>query len=126
MKFGWRQLSVLSPCKERGSLVPIKILTDMSVAKLQPLYTVCVRLVAKPSLTLATTWTGSQQSSSVHRFSKGQVDCHFLLQAILPTQESDPTSRFPTLQLDSLLQSHQRSLSVHWCQIKSRQRSFGV
>ena len=81
----------------------------MSVAKLQPLYTVCVRLVAKPSLTLATTWTVAHKAPLSIGFSR-QVDCHFLLQVILPTQESDLNLLFPTLQLDSLLQSHQRSL----------------
>ena len=50
-------------------------------------------LVAKLCLTLGTPWPGNLPGSSVHGILQAtRVGCHFLLQGIFPTQESNPVS----------------------------------
>ena len=71
--------SLFSVSARSTEFSPHKILTNMSVAKIQPLYTVCVCLVAKSCLTLATPRTVAHQAPLSMGFSRKNtgVGCHY-------------------------------------------------
>ena len=110
--------SVISICMERRSLVPIKILTNMFVAKIQPPYTVCVYLVAKSCLTLVNPRIVAHKAPLSMGFSRQEYwsGLPFSPPRDLPNPGIGPESPvFPTLQLDSLPAEPSEKPSVHWC-----------